>query len=86
MYQPALRTDQVEALYYLKLKLRKPMTRILQQALDHYLKEMEHKGAQANRHGLTLLDWVAYEEDMEKKKASDAGKQSTGLQDVNAPF
>ena len=84
MYQPALRPDQVEALYYLKLKLRKPMTRILQQALDCYLKEMEHKGAQANRHGLTLLDWLAYEEDRAKEKASDAGKQSTGLQAVNA--
>ncbi len=86
MYQPALRTDQVEALYYLKLKLRKPMTRILQQALDCYLKEMERKGAQANRHGLTLLDWLTYEGDMAKAKASDAAKQPAGLQEINAPF
>ncbi len=84
MYQPALRTDQVEALYYLKLKLRKPMTRILQEALDRYLKEMEHKGAQANRHGLTLLDWLVYEEDRAKAKASDAAKQTAGLEAVNA--
>ncbi len=86
MYQPELRLDQIKALYHLKLKLKRPMTRILQEALDRYLKEMEHKGAQANRHGLTLLDWLVYEEDRAKEKASAATKQPAGLEDVNAPF
>ena len=85
MYQPALRPDQVEALYHLKLKLRRPMTRILRNAVDSFLEEIKHKEDLALRHCLTLQDWLAYEEDM-KAKASDAAKLSTGLQDVNAPF
>jgi hypothetical protein len=38
MYQPLLRPDQVHALYLLKRWLRKPMTKILQEAVDEYLK------------------------------------------------
>ena len=86
VYQPTLRKDQVRALYQLKLRLRQPMTRILQGAVDSFLEEIKHKEDLAIRHGLTLLDWMAYEEDMEKKKASDAAKQTAGPQVINAPF
>ncbi len=86
MYQPELRAEQVEALYHLKLKLKRPMTRILQSAVDSYLEEIKHKEDLAIRHGLTLLDWMAYEKDMANGKASAAGKQSAGLEDINAPF
>ena len=34
MYQPALRPDQVTALYYLKKQRRLPMTRLLREAVD----------------------------------------------------
>ncbi len=37
MYQPALRPDQIKALYYLKLKLARPMTELAQDAVDEYL-------------------------------------------------
>ena len=37
MYQPALRPDQIRRLYYLKLQRRKPMTRLLREAVDQYL-------------------------------------------------
>jgi hypothetical protein len=37
MYQPALRPDQITRLYYLKLHRRKPMTRLLREAVDQYL-------------------------------------------------
>jgi hypothetical protein len=37
MHQPALRPDQITQLYYLKLQRRKPMTRLLREAVDHYL-------------------------------------------------
>lgn len=37
MYQPALRPDQVIQLYYLKQQRRKPMTRLLREAVDQYL-------------------------------------------------
>ena len=37
MYQPALRDDQIKSLYYLKLNRRKPMTRLLREAVDQYL-------------------------------------------------
>jgi hypothetical protein len=37
MYQPALRPDQITQLYYLKLQRRKPMTRLLREAVDQYL-------------------------------------------------
>ena len=39
MYQPALEPDQVKALYYLKLRLNKPMTKILRKALNEYLEQ-----------------------------------------------
>ncbi len=38
MYQPALRPDQVKALYYLKRKLSRPMTELVRDAVDDYLK------------------------------------------------
>ena len=37
MYQPALRPDQVTALYYLKRQQRRPMTKLLREAVDQYL-------------------------------------------------
>ena len=37
MYQPALRPDQVTALYYLKRQRRRPMTKLLREAVDLYL-------------------------------------------------
>ena len=38
MYQPALRPDQIKRLYYLKLRRRTPMTRLLREAVDQYLR------------------------------------------------
>ncbi len=38
MYQPALRPDQIKALYYLKRKLSRPMTELARDAVDDYLK------------------------------------------------
>ena len=38
MYQPALRPDQVKALYYLKQKLARPMTELAREAVDDYLR------------------------------------------------
>ncbi len=38
MYQPALRPDQIKALYYLKVQLSRPMTELAQDAVDEYLK------------------------------------------------
>jgi len=32
MYQPALRADQIRALYFLKLRAGRPMTRLLREA------------------------------------------------------
>ncbi len=39
MYQPALRPEQVKALYYLKLKLGRPMTELVREAVETYLNE-----------------------------------------------
>ena len=48
MYQPALRPDQITQLYYLKQQRRKPMTRLLREAVDQYLQahvgELEQLG------------------------------------------
>ncbi len=38
MYQPALRPDQIKALYYLKEKLTRPMTELARDAVDDYLR------------------------------------------------
>ncbi len=38
MYQPALRPDQIKALYYLKEKLARPMTELARDAVDDYLR------------------------------------------------
>lgn len=40
LYQPSLRDDQVVALYYLKKLRRQPMTTLLREAVDTYLKAM----------------------------------------------
>ncbi len=37
MYQPALRPDQIKALYYLKKQLARPMTELARDAVDDYL-------------------------------------------------
>jgi hypothetical protein len=37
VYAPRLRRDQLKALYYLKELERRPMTKLLQEALDRYL-------------------------------------------------
>ena len=37
MYRPALRPDQVRALFLLKQQRRRPMTRLLREAVDQYL-------------------------------------------------
>lgn len=37
VYAPSLRRDQLKALYYLKELERRPMTKLLQEALDRYL-------------------------------------------------
>jgi len=85
MYQPALRPDQIEALYRLKVELRRPMTKLVREAVDLFLERMKHKQEQAYRAGTTLSDWLAHEEEMERE-ASAAAKQNAGLNGVNAPF
>jgi len=84
LYSPSLRPDQIEALYHLKVELRRPMTKLIREAVDRYLQEMKRKEEQARRAGTTLLDWLAYEQEMEE--ASDAAKQTADLADANAPF
>ena len=37
MYRPALRPDQVHALFLLKQQRRRPMTQLLREAVDQYL-------------------------------------------------
>lgn len=83
-YQPQLRPDQITALYHLKVELRRPMTKLAREAIDLFLEQMKRKQEQAYRAGTTLSDWLAYEKEMEE--ASDAAKQSTGLQTANTPF
>ena len=38
MYQPALRPDQIKALYCLKKKLARPMTDLARDAVDEHLR------------------------------------------------
>ncbi len=38
VYQPAIRPDQVKALYYLKQKVARPMTELAREAVDDYLR------------------------------------------------
>jgi hypothetical protein len=86
MYQPvALRPDQIEALYYLKVELHCPMTKLVRQAVDDFLREIERKREHACRAGTTLSDWLAYEEEM-GREASAAAKLNADLRDANAPF
>ncbi len=37
MYQPALQPKQIKALYYLKLKTGRPMTKLVREAVEAYL-------------------------------------------------
>jgi hypothetical protein len=41
LYQPALRPDQIKALYHLKLRVRRPMTALVRDAVDRFLAEQE---------------------------------------------
>ncbi len=58
VYQPALRPEQVKALYYLKLKLGRPMTKLVQEAVEIYLNQ--HGGAKQliprSEHRALLVD------------------------------
>jgi len=83
-YQPQLRPDQIEALYHLKVALRKPMTKLAREAVDHFLERMKRKQEQAYRAGTTLSDWLEYEKEM--AEASAAAKQNADLEEINAPF
>lgn len=85
LYQPCLRPDQIEALYHLKVALRRPMTKLIREAVDRYLREIECKEEHARLAGTSLSDWLAYEEEMESE-ASAAGKLNADLEEINAPF
>ena len=85
LYQPALRTDQIAALYHLKVAVGRPMTKLVREAVDDYLREMERKEEHARRAGTTLSNWLAYEREMEAE-AGAAAKLDADLEDVNAPF
>lgn len=37
MYQPALQPRQIKALYYLKLRTGRPMTKLVREAVEAYL-------------------------------------------------
>lgn len=50
-YQPALRPDQIESLYHLKVELRRPMTKLAREAVDCFLQEMKRKEEHARRAG-----------------------------------
>ena len=39
MYQPALEPEQIRALYYLKLRVGRPMTHLVREAVASYLEE-----------------------------------------------
>lgn len=39
LYQPALRPDQIKALYFLKLQVRRPVTSLVREAVDRFLAE-----------------------------------------------
>lgn len=84
-YQPQLRPDQIEALYHLKVELRRPMTKLAREAIDHFLELMKRKQDQAYRAGTTLSDWLAYEAEMERE-ANAAAKLNADLTDANALF
>lgn len=49
MYQPALRPDQVRTLCCLKLRRRKPMSKLLQDIVDQYLQVQGDWGGQMVR-------------------------------------
>ena len=40
VYSPRLRRDQIKALYHLKERSGRPMTRLAQEAVDRYLAEL----------------------------------------------
>jgi len=84
MYNPALRPDQIKALYHLRVELGCRMTKLARQAVDRFLAEMERKREHAHRAGTSLSDWLDYEREM--NEASAAAKQITGPLDSNALF
>ena len=49
MYQPALRPDQVHALFLLKQQRRRPMTKLLREAVDCYLAAQSEQLGEALR-------------------------------------
>ena len=85
LYQPALREDQIEALYHLAVTLGRPMTKLAREAVDRYLHEMKGKEENARRAGTSLSDWLAYEREM-AEEAGAAAKRDADLADINAPF
>jgi hypothetical protein len=84
-YQPALRPDQIGALYHLKVAVRQPLARLVRAAVDCHVQEMKRKEERARRAGTTLPDWLAYEEERERE-ASAAAKLNADPLDANAPF
>jgi hypothetical protein len=55
MYQPALRPDQIRALYLLKTRVQRPMTALVREAVDRYLEGGSlSEGAPATTQGSSL--------------------------------
>jgi len=81
-YQPQLRTDQITALYHLKVELRRPMTTLAREAVDLFLERMKRKQEEAAHVGSTLAEWLANEN--ARTEASVAAKQTADLNDTNA--
>jgi hypothetical protein len=44
MYQPALRADQIRALYLLRVREERPMTALVREAVDQYLAAVLENG------------------------------------------
>ena len=51
MYQPALRPDQIRSLYQLKLQQRRPMTVLVREAVDSYLRRLGNGKAEERSAG-----------------------------------
>ena len=78
-YQPQLRPDQIEALYHLKVELRRPMTKLAREAVDHFLELMKRKQEQACRAGTTLSDWLTYEKDRKSTRLNSSHIQKSRM-------
>jgi hypothetical protein len=55
LYQPVLRPDQIKALSMLKLKVRRPMTCLVREAVDRFLREKSLAAPAADAFGLSDL-------------------------------